>query len=426
MVRENPATTAAQLMEATGLKERTARKALADVRGKKPIPGRPSELPTAAAVSFEQKGNAAVAASCTSRIKTLDQLLAATYVDLDVWEVERHVINKWEVGAIPRACGSDSDGWHRKNTRVMIEPLFQIKIWLRRKTPQERGLRAALADQIADASRTAPPRKDPTYPKLIGSCLAEVDIPDLHLGKLAWGAETGENFDVKIAERLFMEAVMRHRAAAEPYGVRQFLFPIGNDYFNVDNAAHTTTAGTPQDEDGRWQHSFTHGRRLLVRAIDHLREVAPVHVIHVGGNHDFERGFYLADALACWFHRQKDVTFDMAPTVRKYFRWGAVLIGFTHGDKEQVKELPLTMAIERPQEWAASKFREFHLGHLHHRRERDFQPVLEQKSVIVRHLSSLTAADAWHAEKGYRAQRASSCFIWHPKRGCLAELTYNL
>lgn len=55
------------------------------------------------------------------RIKTLKDLLAHCEVDLGVWEVERHVINKWEVGA------KDADG------EIVVEPLFQVKAWLRKR-----------------------------------------------------------------------------------------------------------------------------------------------------------------------------------------------------------------------------------------------------------------------------------------------------
>jgi hypothetical protein len=223
-----------------------------------------------------------------------------------------------------------------------------------------------------------------------------------------------------------MEAVARHRDAAMAYGVSKFLFPVGNDYLNVDNAAGTTTAGTPQQEDGRWQRTYIRGRELFERGIEYLRAKAPVDILHVPGNHDFERGFYLADALACIYRKQSDVTVDLRPTVRKYYRWGNTLLGFTHGDKELERDLPLIMAVEAPQLWAATKYREFHCGHVHHKRQRTFQPVLEQKGVVVRHLSALTASDAWHAGKGYRSQRASSCFIHHREHGTVAELSFNL
>lgn len=369
-------------------------------------------------VTLEGNESSAVASSCSPRIQTLDELIAATKVDLSVWEIERHIINKWEV-----AMKEES-----KTGRVtpVVEPLFQIKIWLKRRASATVGLQVALAD-IATRMTKARARPPRIKLKPLGrDNLAQIDQPDLHLGKLAWAPEAGEDYDVDIAEGCYREGIQRHAESARGFGVAKFLLTIGNDYLNVDNAAGTTTAGTAQDEDGRWQRTYTRGFNLLVWAIDYLAEIAPVDVVQVPGNHDFERGYYLAHALACWYRGHKYVAIDNSPATTKYYVWGNTLLGLTHGNLAAAKDLPLTMAIERSKDFAAAKFREFHLGHLHHQREKVFQPVLEDKGIVVRHLSSLTAADAWHASKGYRAQRASSCFIRHRERGLLAELRFNL
>jgi hypothetical protein len=420
LLRANPRISNREIQRSTGLTPGSIRNVRSRFNHDRAHPkvSPQADHPPAGEISFEEKGAEGIASSRSSRIQTLDQLLAAAKVDLTVWDVERHIINKWEV-----AMKEES-----KTGKVtpIVEPLVQIKAWLKRRPAQIIGLCGALAAQIADAAKH-PPRPSPVrYQKHRGECLAELDIPDLHYGKLCWAAEAGEDMDVAIAERNFKEAVARLRDGALPFGVDRFLFPLGNDFLNVDNDAGETNAGTPQDEDGRWQRTFTNARRLCVWAIDYLREKAPVDVLVVRGNHDWQRTFYLGDTLASWYRLQKDVAIDNVAPGRKYYAWGNTLLGFTHGDKEPVRELPLTMAIERPELWARAKYREFHLGHLHHKRVRDFQPVLEQKSVVVRHLSSLTAADAWHAEKGYRSQRAAQAFIWSKSRGCLAELTYNL
>jgi len=72
----------------------------------------------------EEAANTREVSTKHPRIKTLDQLLEAAQVDLDTWEVERYVINKWEVGA------KDS------MDEIKIHPLFQVKAWLRRKELQ--------------------------------------------------------------------------------------------------------------------------------------------------------------------------------------------------------------------------------------------------------------------------------------------------
>lgn len=53
------------------------------------------------------------------RICTLEQLIAACAIDLDAWQIERHIINKWEVGVRHPVTGE-----------VIVEPLFQVKAWI--------------------------------------------------------------------------------------------------------------------------------------------------------------------------------------------------------------------------------------------------------------------------------------------------------
>jgi len=369
-------------------------------------------------VTLEADAATAVASSCSPRITTLEQLLKATKVDLTVWEVERHVINKWEVAMKEKS----------KSGRItpIVEPLWQIKIWLKRKAPQVVGLQAVLSDFLERAAGVPVRPRAPHLAPIKGGCLAELDLFDLHYGKLCWAAETGESYDIKHAERVFKEAVLRLRDSCLPYGISRFLLPVGNDFLNVDNAARTTTAGTPQDEDGRWQRTFRGGLDLFIWAIDTLLEKGPVDIVAVPGNHDFERLYYLVCALSCQYRNTPQVTIDNRPTVRKYVEFGNTLLGFTHSDKELDKNLPLIMAVEQKHAWGRVKFREFHCGHIHHDRQRDFQPLLDHLGVTVRWLRALSAADAWHVGKGYRAHRGSTAFVHHPERGLVAELKFNL
>lgn len=74
--------------------------------------------------------------SKSKRIKTLEQLLEAAQVDLSVWYVERHKINKWEVGAKASHkdltfTGGKIDGTILEEG-LTVEPLFQVTAWLRR------------------------------------------------------------------------------------------------------------------------------------------------------------------------------------------------------------------------------------------------------------------------------------------------------
>ena len=135
---------------------------------------------------------------------------------------------------------------------------------------------------------------------------------------MGWGEEVGENYDVDIAKSLFVKAVDKLLVAANNYHIEKIIFPIGNDLLNSDGLSMTTTKGTPQHDDVRWQRSFTLCRQMLVEVIDKLRLVAPVDVIVVPGNHDYERMFYIGDVLYSWYHNCDEVTVNNEPSPRKY------------------------------------------------------------------------------------------------------------
>ena len=40
-------------------------------------------------------------------------------------------------------------------------------------------------------------------------CLFEADLFDAHIGKLSWGAESGKNYDLKIARSTYINAVKK-------------------------------------------------------------------------------------------------------------------------------------------------------------------------------------------------------------------------
>ena len=348
-----------------------------------------------------------------TRIHTLEDLLVFAEVNTSLWEVERHVINKWEVGARNPATGE-----------ILVEQLFQVKAWLKRRVA-ERRLEDLLNSMLAEFRKAAPERPALSRPPA-GAGTLEVSLMDLHLGKLAWGPETGgRSYDASIMENMFWAALEDLLDKASGCKPGQILFVAGNDFFNTDSLGRTTTAGTPQDEMVRWQDSFTRGRNLLVKAIERMRTFAPIKVLMVPGNHDTQRLYYLGEVLHAWFHRTADVQVDYSPATRKYFAHGANLIGFTHGNNERHPNLPLLMATEQPEKWAKSRHREFHLGHFHTKKHKMFVPAEDLSGVLVRILPSLCPPDAWHASMGYSSKLAAEAYYWDPEDGCVATFTHS-
>lgn len=372
--------------------------------------------------SLTVKGDSAAVVKFThERVRTLAQLVKVCQVDSSEWEVERWSCNKWEMASVPRTVrDSAAKGWTRKSTKPIVTELYQVKAWLRRKVALIAARTELDALKVQAKSQSAPFAVIKRGPKT--GYMLEVSIPDLHVGKLAWGKETGwEDYDSKIAVQVFEDALAALIERTSCYRFDQVVFVVGNDLLNADNREATTTGGTPQNTDVRFQKSFVIARRLIVRAIERLRLIAPVLVPVVPGNHDTLTAWCLGDSLECYFHGAADVTIDNAPTMRKYHRFGKVMLMFTHGNNGKLSEYPSTMAAEQPEMWGNTKFHEAHTGDKHHTK------VEEYKGAKVRISPALCPPDAWHADKHYvGSSRSAEAFVWHGNEGLVGTAIYTV
>jgi hypothetical protein len=340
-------------------------------------------------------------------VQTLDELLVTCKVDITVWEVDKYTIKKNDV--IVRSEGEQS-----------IVPRFSIEVWLKRKSFVSG--KELLDDFKEKAEKHAPKKFIITKPNSKKEYLYVPSIYDLHLAKLVWGREVGyEDYDLNIASDVFRRAIEDSLAKSPTDKIEKMLFPIGNDFFQFDNEASETTAGTYVDSDSRWQKMFMRGCELMVESIEKLSQIAPTDVIVCAGNHDNLSSQYLGYYLQAWFRNHKYVTINNEPTPRKYYKFGQVLLGFCHGDAGKLNDLPLVMASECKKDWGDTKFREFMTGHKHQ------ETVKEIKGVKVRTISSLTGTDFWHSKNMYVGNiRASESFLYHKENGLEAVYYFNL
>lgn len=255
----------------------------------------------------------------------------------------------------------------------------------------------------------------------------EVDLMDVHIGKYGWGLETGTDYDSAIAERCVRDAVGDLLEQARHYRCDETILPVGNDLLHTDNYAGTTTMGTPQDRDTRFQLMFRRARSLMSAMISLCAEDTNVRVVIIPGNHDALSAWTLGEVLAAEYANDPRVTFDGSPKKRKYVLYGKNLIGYAHGHAEPHKKLPEIMAAEVPDLWAAATFREWHLGHLH--KSKVTQPIYvdDHAGCTVRVLRSLSGTDSWHAQQGYvGGVRGAEAFIWKKSGGMRANLFHSV
>lgn len=320
---------------------------------------------------------------------SIEDLLLANNIDLDRYEVVNAGHNKLASG--------------KYTTRVNIRP----------KTLCVSDLVQSAIENLNAKPRHVIPKEN--YNSEQNNLLAEFCAFDLHLSKLAHHEETNEDYDINIAARRFKSAVDQAVARCKEMPIKRFLHIIGNDYFHFDNLDQTTTKGTMQDADTRLHKMFTMGIELAIYAIDQFLSIADVDVLLVKGNHDLTTSYYLSVVLDAYYKDQPRVSIDTSPQTRKYYRHENVMLGFSHGNDQALKDLGMTMATEAPDMWAKSVYREIHLGHLHKRKQLSYINLDSEKGLVVRHLPSLSGTDSWHSQKGYvGGVRAADLYLWEP------------
>ena len=268
-------------------------------------------------------------------------------------------------------------------------------------------------DIVADVFKSLVPPKLDKVKYMSGGQLLELPIVDFHFGLMAWREETGEDYDLKIAEQLYKDTINDIISRINAYGLKieRIVFPIGQDFFNSDTITNTTTRGTILDSDSRWAKMYRKGVELLVWSIEQLRHIAPVDVIQIPGNHDKMLSYCALITLDAYYKNIDSVFVDISPKPRQYIQYGKCLIGFAHGadEKQKIKHL---MQVEAPKMWGETKFREFHLGHIHH------EEVEEIGGVIFRSIATMKRTDAWETEMGYvGSTHKCQAFVWDKEKG---------
>ncbi len=366
--------------------------------------------------NYEESGDQAVLRLHTNEpVKTLDDAVRVAKVDLTIWQVDRWECSQWTV-PLKIEQGQNEVGRWQPGIAVQTQQ-YRVKIHLKRILPK--SLQQATDALFERMAKHAPKYAAlPKIQKIRGEpFLAVLGLFDAHFGKLCWAAETGSAYDLKMAEKLYANAVEDLMAEASLRSVERWVLPVGNDFFHIDNQKNTTYRGTPVDTDGRYAKVIETGETSVILAVEKLMLTAPVTILWVPGNHDPTTSFHLARTLSAWFRKCDRVTVDCGPQPRKYLHWHSTLLGFVHGDEEKPEELPSVMPTERPAEWAGSTCREWLIGHHHRERKWVSKPTDTHQGVTVRSLMSLSGRDAWHNRRSYFSRQAAEVYYYERKRG---------
>ncbi|MBR8182107.1 hypothetical protein KDW54_06805 [Burkholderia ambifaria] len=273
---------------------------------------------------------------------------------------------------------------------------------------KERILRE-FAESLAESVKGLAPIT-PAPERVLSDLMCVYPQGDPHVGLHSWWAEAGEDFDLKIAERLMCAAVDRLVTIA-PAAETALLLNLG-DMFHADNQRNESQSGHKLDVDGRWAKVQQVGLQAMLHCIRRMLEKHQRVIVRINrGNHDGHSAYALALMISCWFHDEPRVEVDLSPAVCWYHQFGSNLIGSTHGDTIKGPDMLPIMAADVPEMWGDTKHRMWFVGHVHH------QDLKEYRGGTVEYFRTLAARDAWHAGQGYRAGRDMRLIVLHREHG---------
>lgn len=345
---------------------------------------------------------------------------------------EVEIINEYRGSELKNLNNNTALDMHLKDRGINKKDVVSVKHWqnmggeLRFSiiTKENANNESELLDKIT----TLITNHAPQYPKIErvkGEHLLVINPADIHIGKLAIQKETNDGYNNTIAFNRVMNGIVGIIQKSKGFTIDRILFCIGNDVLHIDNVYNTTTAGTPQDADGKWWQHFELALKLYVSCVELLRTIAPVDVVHCMSNHDYQSGFHLAHALKSWFRKADDVMFDISVNHRKYYRYGNNLIGLEHGDGAKMANLPLLMAQEKKIFWAQTEHRYWYLHHIHHKVKHKWMDSKDYVGVSVEYMRSPSGTDSWHNRKGFTGvPKAVEGFIHQKDSGQIARLVH--
>jgi hypothetical protein len=217
--------------------------------------------------------------------KSPEAILRKMGYNPDEWEIIKLRFGTWEV-----AIKTEDENRLCTTARAEIKPK-QKEI-----TPEE-ALKVArdLFDSGLKPFKFPVKKKDD---RLDDDKMLELPAIELHLGKLAWEGDTGQNYDHKIAQERFKTIIEETIDLQQKERCGTCFVTIGSDFFNSDTSTNTTTKGTQMQNDVRWKKMFMIGLKLYTEALLTLKQnFNKVDIQICQGNHDFETSWYLYVAL---------------------------------------------------------------------------------------------------------------------------------
>lgn len=352
--------------------------------------------------------------------------LSPEHVGIRSYNVDREVSAELQQEAIEAKQGWAPEfgitsplpmGQKLKGTSTLVDKRTgeQVLQWVKTNEDaeaQQAVFEAAARAMVADMPKLPARKASGTWRQ---DLLTVYPIGDPHIGMYAWAEETGDDWDLTIAERVHCGA-MNELVHAAPATEQAIVLNLGDALHYDSMAAVTPRSGHFLDADGRYAKMVGVAIKIIRQCIESaLTKHKSVHVINLPGNHDETGALWMSIALSHVYENEPRVTIDTNPSVFSYYRWGRVLLGAHHGHACKPAALAGVMACDRAKDWGETQHRHWLIGHIHHESKKEFS------GVTVESFNTLAAKDAYATNGGWRSGRSMQALVYHREHGEVAR-----
>jgi hypothetical protein len=248
-------------------------------------------------------------------------------------------------------------------------------------------------------------------------------VHDAHIDKVVLTEETDRNSDASIEENVaeFEEHVLSLIEKSFNDGTHTLMFPVGSDFWTVNDDRNTTKRGTKQRVLVPFQRSFKIGVEILIRLIRYAAERFPKVIVPVVyGNHDEDLDFFLSVVLEQVFQNVDHVEIHGDKLERKYFQLGNNGIMLAHGyhckTKSKLERLPANFSQDTEESsriWYETRdgIRKAFLGDIHHEEQYQFLGGLDTVGLNVQFMRSVGNTGKYEWDNGWTGV-PKTAYLW--------------
>jgi len=294
-----------------------------------------------------------------------------------------------------------------------------VRQWVKSQTDEQRQFEI-LIERMESAVENLPKFKPTAAPKTYDdNLLSLLTITDFHLGMYAYEAETGDDWNVKLARDVFLNSINDMISTAPKAGTG-FLCQLG-DFLHWDGILSVTPqSGHILDADTRYGKLVELSMSVMAEAVKMmLKRFNEVVVVSAEGNHDISGSIWLRKHIKQLLADEKRLTVIDNEFPYYAYLHGETMLAFHHGHKVKLAQLHKLFASEpRFREmWGKASYTYIHTGHYHHER------LIEDGGAIAEMHPTLSGRDAYAARGGWVSRRGAKVITYDKTDGEIGRVT---